>query len=85
MRLIFLFLNAGNWSLACGNIDHFDKGEKAIYTVDLCGATAEPLYSTSASAVTRTFYIAAVEDVWDFSAYHTIHPLTGEDYSLPTS
>ena len=69
--------------MACGNNDHFDKGEKAIYTVDLCGADPEPLYNIS--AVTRTYFIAAVEDDWDYTPFHTIHPITGENYSDPSS
>ena len=85
ITLLFFFFFTGNWSVRCGNNDHFDKGEKAIYTVGLCGAHPPALYDTSAGSVTRTYYIGVVEDEWHYSPYHTIHPITEEDYSVPGS
>ena len=72
----------GNWSISCHNDEHFEKGMKAMYSVEPCGTYSGPFYQESGT--TRTYYIAAVERKWNYSP-NTIHPLTGENYSDPTS
>ena len=81
-RLKYFGLISGNWSISCHNDEHFEKGMKAIYTVDDCKNTGNTFYQES--GVTRTYYIEAVERQWNY-APHTIHPLTGENYSDPNS
>ena len=79
---------AGNWSVSCQNTDHFTHGLKAIYTVKCCEKPAKCKQMADEgephSGTTRVYYIAAVLKKWNYSP-KTIHPLTGEDYSLPNS
>lgn len=55
--------NPGEWALVCRTNDHFDAGMVAKFRVDSCDSEMPDI----AAAKTKTYYIAAVEEVWDYA------------------
>ena len=53
--------NPGEWAVVCRTNDHFDAGMVAKFRVNKCGSEV-----AIDAAKTRTYYIAAVEEVWDY-------------------
>lgn len=74
--------NIGNWSVHCHNDAHFDAGMKAVYQVKSCESKYPPFFMTSGK--TRHYFIGAVEEKWNYSP-RTIHPITEQNYSDPSS
>ena len=56
--------NEGEWALVCKTTDHYSAGMQAKFTVDACQKT---FASNLVRERTRTYYIAAVERVWDYA------------------
>lgn len=54
--------NAGEWAVVCRTNDHHDAGMVAKYRVNKCDKEAP----TPESRKIRTYYIAAVEQLWDY-------------------
>lgn len=54
--------NPGEWAVVCRTNDHFDAGMVAKFRVNKCGSEVVPMDTVK----TRTYYIAAVEEVWDY-------------------
>ena len=54
--------NPGEWAVVCRTNDHFNSGMVAKFKVNECGSQVLPVDPIK----TRTYYIAAVEDVWDY-------------------
>ena len=54
--------NPGQWALVCRTNDHFDAGMVAKFRVNKCGSEVIPINPVK----TRTYYIAAVEEIWDY-------------------
>jgi hypothetical protein len=55
--------NPGEWAVVCRTNDHYDAGMVAKFRVNTCSKVA-PIFS---SRKTRTYYIAAVEQRWDYA------------------
>ena len=55
--------NPGEWALVCRTNDHHDAGMVAKFRVNTCN---KPI-SRFSSQKTRKFYIAAVEEEWDYA------------------
>ena len=73
---------SGEWAVYCHTAEHYEEGMTAIYKVTDGGLP--DLTEDCFSDITRTYYISAEEVDWDYSP-NTINPITGDDYSLPTS
>ncbi|KAK7109489.1 hypothetical protein V1264_013522 [Littorina saxatilis] len=56
----------GNWSVACRTNFHFLTGMTAKYEVKDCGGF-EPQTSSLPDGVTRRYYVAAQEVMWDYA------------------
>ena len=54
--------NPGEWAVVCRTNDHFDAGMVAKFRVNKCGSEVVSMDTVK----TRTYYIAAVEEVWDY-------------------
>ncbi|XP_028410186.1 hephaestin-like protein [Dendronephthya gigantea] len=55
--------NPGEWALVCRTNDHFDAGMVAKFRVNGCNSEVPDIAVTN----TKTYYIAAVEEVWDYA------------------
>ena len=55
--------NPGEWALVCRTNDHYDAGMVAKFRVNMCSKVAR----RPTSQKTRTYYIAAVEQLWDYA------------------
>ena len=55
--------NPGEWALVCRTNDHHDAGMVAKFRVNTCNKAIP----RSSSQKTRKFYIAAVEEEWDYA------------------
>ncbi|XP_028411443.1 hephaestin-like protein [Dendronephthya gigantea] len=54
--------NPGEWAVVCRTNDHYDAGMVAKFRVNTCNKV--PSYSESRK--TRTYYISAIEEKWDY-------------------
>ena len=54
--------NPGEWAVVCRTNDHHDAGMVAKFRVHRCNEHAD-----TGSRKTRTYYIAAVEEKWDYA------------------
>ena len=55
--------NPGEWAVVCRTNDHHDAGMVAKFRVHQCSGTSQTLQSRK----TRTYYVAAVEEEWDYA------------------
>ena len=55
--------NIGEWALVCKTTDHYSAGMQAKFQVEKCASVDnKPVEGT-----TRRYFIAAVEEVWDYA------------------
>ena len=55
--------NPGEWAVVCRTNDHYDAGMVAKFKVNTCRKNP----SSFKSGKTRTYYISAVEEKWDYA------------------
>ena len=55
--------NPGEWAIVCRTNDHYSAGMLAKYTVNTCGKVP----TTKTPENVRRYYIAAVEEEWDYA------------------
>ena len=76
--------NPGEWAVVCRTNDHHDAGMVAKFRVNTCNRVAPK----SESRKTRTYYVAAVEQEWDYgpSGKNLLNgkDLEKDEYVLPT-
>ncbi|XP_078613011.1 hephaestin-like protein [Branchiostoma floridae x Branchiostoma japonicum] len=58
--------NEGDWAIKCIVNDHYSAGMKAKVSVETCDEDG-PQFWFHSSGTIRTFYIAAVEEEWDYA------------------
>ncbi|CAH1245135.1 HEPHL1 [Branchiostoma lanceolatum] len=59
--------NEGEWAIKCVTNDHYSAGMKAKVSVETCDADDGPQFWFHSTGTIRTFYIAAVEEEWDYA------------------
>ncbi|KAK7494206.1 hypothetical protein BaRGS_00014488 [Batillaria attramentaria] len=70
--------SVGNWSIACRTNFHFLTGMTAKYEVEDCGS--EPADPQPLMGVTRRYYVAAEEVLWDYAPLKR-DLVTGENFT----
>lgn len=73
--VVMLADNPGEWELECKTVDHYQAGMRAKYQIK--HTSENDTENITEGSKMRTYYIAAVEQEWDY-ATHPYHLITGE-------